>query len=144
MQEISLIYNLFLSQMKINREVIISAIYLLSKVVAFYDYARYNSDCLQCYVQDKARYCLMNGIYTMGTCCHEELPTASCQYQSSNRFCMSKDTIKNGLVGDFTCPSKNPYCPTSTDEVEVKVTEWDRYVERSWTFTQEIPTPTAW
>lgn len=95
--------------------------YLASHVSGQISYLEHS--CYSCYGQDQGRFCLNNGRYDQGSCCHMKYPTFTCETQGSNRFCISRDSIRNGIVGDFGCPANANKCPSNANDIEVKITE---------------------
>ena len=97
------------------------------------------STCHQCYSKDQGNYCLIDGSYTSGKCCHQSKPTTACKNHGVNKICLSRNRITNGIIGELACPSNTNKCPTAKEDIEINIIERNKQYERSWIWNEPIP-----
>lgn len=71
----------------------------------------------------------MQNDYTEGHCCDDrfayKLRSDICKSQTKSRFCMTSTTIKNSIIGRFTCPANKNFCPKDKNDIEVNLVKYN-------------------
>lgn len=79
--------------------------------------------CSNCYVKTGGQYCLDENDFTKGNCCDTSVldssKSAQCLAQKNERFCMTKEKIKNSELASYTCPARKDRCPSDMKDINI-------------------------